>query len=98
MPLRAASKYERVRHWFFGDMKTQPGRAKCYWRNLTGKSSTRDCKGNTNWKEAISPRERLAVCIRYLATGDSLKSIEFNYHLGHAAVQKSVRETCRAIV
>ncbi|XP_071054469.1 uncharacterized protein [Onthophagus taurus] len=54
-------------------------------------------KQDTHWRKAISPRERLAVCLRYLATGDSLKTISFSYRLGHATVQKIVVDTCRII-
>ncbi|XP_025413776.1 uncharacterized protein LOC112685931 isoform X3 [Sipha flava] len=39
-------------------------------------------KQDTYWRKAIAPRERLAVCLRYLATGDSLKTISFSYRMG----------------
>lgn len=35
--------------------------------------------------------------LRYLATGDSLKTISFSYRLGHATVHKIVMDTCRII-
>ncbi|XP_024083015.1 protein ANTAGONIST OF LIKE HETEROCHROMATIN PROTEIN 1-like isoform X2 [Cimex lectularius] len=35
---------------------------------------------------------------RYLATGDSFKTISFSYRMGHSTVQSIVTETCRAIV
>ncbi|CAH0718926.1 unnamed protein product, partial [Brenthis ino] len=41
-------------------------------------------KKDTRWRKAISPRERLAICLRYLTTGDSLKTISFSYRLGHS--------------
>lgn len=34
---------------------------------------------------------------RYLATGDSLKTISFSYRMGHSTVYKIVRETCQII-
>ncbi|XP_076238644.1 uncharacterized protein LOC143181873, partial [Calliopsis andreniformis] len=55
-------------------------------------------KQDTPWRLSITPRERLAVCLRFLATGDSFKSISFSYRLGHSTVQTIVNETCRVIV
>lgn len=37
------------------------------------------------------------VCFRYLAIGDSLKSISFSYRLGHCTVQNIVIITCKII-
>ncbi|XP_076247810.1 uncharacterized protein LOC143187484 [Calliopsis andreniformis] len=37
-------------------------------------------------------------CLRFLATGDSFKSISFSYRLGHSTVQTIVNEICRVIV
>ena len=44
--------------------------------------------------ESIQPAERLAVTLRYLATGDSHQTIAFNYHLGHSTVNKIIPNTC----
>ncbi|XP_060858344.1 uncharacterized protein LOC132935747 [Metopolophium dirhodum] len=55
-------------------------------------------KQDTFWREAITPRERLAVCLRFLATGDSFTTISFSYRLGHTTVYRIVIETCKSIV
>ncbi|XP_017881154.1 protein ALP1-like [Ceratina calcarata] len=55
-------------------------------------------KKDTNWRNSISAEERLAVCLRFLATGDSHKTISFSYRLGHTTVNKIVNETCAVIV
>ncbi|KAB0802472.1 hypothetical protein PPYR_04658 [Photinus pyralis] len=52
-------------------------------------------KQDTHWRKSITPREQLAVCLRYLATGDSLKTISFSYRLGHSTVYKIVMDTCK---
>ncbi|CAH2083600.1 unnamed protein product [Euphydryas editha] len=54
-------------------------------------------KRNTRFREAISPREKLIVCLRFLSTGDSYKTIAFSYRLGHSTVQNIVTEVCTAI-
>ena len=43
-------------------------------------------RNTTQLRNPISPGERLAVTIRYLVTGDSMQTISFSYHLGHATV------------
>jgi len=35
---------------------------------------------------------------RFLATGDSFKTISFSYRLGHATVYKIVIDTCQSIL
>lgn len=48
-------------------------------------------------REVISHAERLAVTLRYLATGDSQQSQSFNFRLGRATVSNMVKEVCQAI-
>ena len=48
-------------------------------------------------RETISAAERLAVCLRYLATGDSQQSQMFNFRVGRATVCKIVKEVCHAL-
>ena len=45
----------------------------------------------------ISPQERLIVTIRYLATGNSLASMAFEFRMGHSTVCGIIKETCAAI-
>lgn len=47
--------------------------------------------------EPISPGERLAVTLRFLATGDSYKSLSYAFYLGFSTVQKIIPETCDII-
>ncbi|CAK1595924.1 unnamed protein product [Parnassius mnemosyne] len=65
---------------------------------LENKPSPHLHKKDTFMKRAITPRERLAVCLRFLATGDSHMTISFSYRLGHSTVNKIVKETCKIIV
>ncbi|XP_061925526.1 uncharacterized protein LOC133664703 [Entelurus aequoreus] len=54
-------------------------------------------KVSTNYRAAIEAKQRLAVALRYLATGDSLSSIALDYRLGHTTVMNSVHMVCAAI-
>ena len=51
----------------------------------------------TVMRSPVSPGERLAVTLRFLATGDSMKTIAFSYRLGHSTVCKIIDDTCEAI-
>jgi len=48
-------------------------------------------------REPISPRTRLEVTLRYLASGDSMTSISYAFRIGHNTVSKIIAETCEAI-
>lgn len=45
----------------------------------------------------ISPAERLAVTLRYLATGDSQQTICFSYCIGKSTMSSMLKETCMAL-
>ncbi|KAL8567149.1 hypothetical protein ACOMHN_033051 [Nucella lapillus] len=55
-------------------------------------------KQETNMRDSISPAERLAVTLRFLATGDSYQSLCFMYRIGRTTLGKIIPETCTAIV
>ncbi|XP_011409350.2 PREDICTED: protein ANTAGONIST OF LIKE HETEROCHROMATIN PROTEIN 1-like, partial [Amphimedon queenslandica] len=48
-------------------------------------------------RRVISAGERLAVCLRYLATGDSQQTQSFSFRIGRSTVCKIIHETCDAI-
>lgn len=55
---------------------------------LISKCSTR--------RDAISPSERLALTLRYLASGDSPQSLSFSYRIGLTTVHKIIGEVTEA--
>uniref|UniRef100_A0A6P7FDT2 Nuclease HARBI1 n=1 Tax=Diabrotica virgifera virgifera TaxID=50390 RepID=A0A6P7FDT2_DIAVI len=55
-------------------------------------------KQNTTFREAITPIEKLVVCLRFLSTGDSFRTIAFSYRLGHSTTQEIVGEVCKSII
>ena len=51
----------------------------------------------TKFRAPVSASERLAVTLRYLATGDSMQTIAFSYRLGHSTVCNIIDHTCDKI-
>ena len=45
----------------------------------------------------IKPDERLAVTLRYLATGESFHSLEYNFRISRQTISSIVTETCDAL-
>ncbi|KAJ8359178.1 hypothetical protein SKAU_G00157030 [Synaphobranchus kaupii] len=52
---------------------------------------------DTTFRESISPAQRLAICLRYLATGDSSRSLSYRFRVGWCTVSKIVPEVAKAI-
>ncbi|XP_067633210.1 uncharacterized protein [Eurosta solidaginis] len=53
------------------------------------------CKKKTVFRKPISVGERIAVTLRYLATGDSFSSLMSVFLLGKTTICKIIHETCR---
>ena len=51
-------------------------------------------KRTTRFREPISASQRLALALRFFATGESQQSLSFSYRVGKATVCKIVSETC----
>ena len=54
-------------------------------------------KQTTKLREPISVAERLALTLRFLASGNSQQSMPFSYRVGRQTVSSIIKETCRAI-
>jgi len=54
-------------------------------------------KQDTKFREAITPGERLALTLRFLASGDSQVSLAFQFRVGDKSVSRIVSETSLAI-
>lgn len=54
-------------------------------------------KKDTQMRKSISAEIRLAITIRYLATGDSYRSLMFLFRVAHNTISGIVSITCKAI-
>uniref|UniRef100_A0A1X7V9H6 DDE Tnp4 domain-containing protein n=2 Tax=Amphimedon queenslandica TaxID=400682 RepID=A0A1X7V9H6_AMPQE len=54
-------------------------------------------KNTCHSRQSISPGEMLAVCLRYLATGDSQQTQSSSFRLGRSTVCRIIWDTCDAL-
>ena len=55
-------------------------------------------KRNTTFRQCIPARTRLAVTLRYLATGDSFISLSYLFKISKQSVSRSVFDVCTNII
>lgn len=55
-------------------------------------------KKHTYWRKPIDPGTRVAITLRFLATGNSYKSLQFSFRVAHNTICNIIPETCNAIV
>ncbi|XP_031664191.1 uncharacterized protein LOC116358145 [Oncorhynchus kisutch] len=65
--------------------------------HLLQKVGARITQMDNNYRESISPVERLAICLRFLATGDSYRTIGFSFRVGRSTVAGIVPSVAQAI-
>ena len=66
-----------------------------YLMNLIGPKIGRR---NTPLREAVSVQDRLAVTLRYLATGDSFTSLQYLFRISKQAISSIIPEVCQALI
>ncbi|KAK7457296.1 hypothetical protein BaRGS_00039238 [Batillaria attramentaria] len=54
-------------------------------------------KQDTRMRKAIEPGERLAITLRYLASGDSFVSLSYAFRVANNTIREIVLETCTAL-
>ncbi|KAJ8977072.1 hypothetical protein NQ317_017234 [Molorchus minor] len=54
-------------------------------------------KLNTNMRDSIKARERLALTLRFLATGDSYHSLMYLFRIPVCTISKIIPECCEAL-
>ncbi|CAH1957432.1 unnamed protein product [Acanthoscelides obtectus] len=55
-------------------------------------------KKDTKFRKAIPAKVRLAITLRYLATGDDFRSLHYLFKISHQLISKIVHEVCASIL
>lgn len=54
-------------------------------------------KRNTFLRQSIPARDKLIVTLRYLATGETMRSLSYSFRLGYSSISEIIPEVCNAI-
>lgn len=54
-------------------------------------------KSDTNFRECIPAKNMLIVTIRYLATGESFRSLMYNFRISESSISNFIPVVCKAI-
>ncbi|XP_068084402.1 putative nuclease HARBI1 [Anabrus simplex] len=91
-------------HTIFGRLRNDQEKFVKYFRmsyskfdNLLQQLKPHLTKKNSKWRKSISAEERLALTLRYLASGNSQISMSFSYRISPTAVHSIIVSTCEAI-
>ena len=81
------------REYFFRYIRMSPD----HFQHLLSLVAEDIIKDTTNFRIPVSPEKRLALTLRFLASGESQQSLCYSFRLGKSTVSKIVAETCSAI-
>ena len=68
-----------------------------FFEMIKTRLEARIAKQATNYRAPISVGEKLALTIKYLATGESYTSLSCQFRIGRSTISKFLPEVCRAI-
>ena len=77
------------REFYFRYLRMNPER----FEHLPSLVKDKISKKNTKFRRSISPRKRLVLTIRFLATGISQQSLGFSFRIVKTTVSNTLRET-----
>lgn len=60
--------------------------------------TTRLTKRDTNYRSSLAPGLKLAITVRYMATGNSYHSLSYSFRVPHNTISCVVKEVSAAIV
>ncbi|KAF4103576.1 hypothetical protein G5714_016459 [Onychostoma macrolepis] len=67
------------------------------FETLLGRVEPLITRQDTKMRRAITARESLSLTLRFLATGETYKSLSFQYRIGATTVSDIVKHTCAAL-
>ncbi|XP_034039667.1 putative nuclease HARBI1 [Thalassophryne amazonica] len=65
---------------------------------LLTRIAQRITKQDTNYRKALEPGLKLAITLRFLATGNSYKSLQYGFRVAHNTISVFVPQVCQAII
>ncbi|CAB1330043.1 unnamed protein product [Coregonus sp. 'balchen'] len=77
--------------------RDHPRRKRSQFDHMLQMVGARIARMDTNYWESISPVECLAICLRFLTTGDSNRNIGFSFRVGRSTVAGIVPSVAQAI-
>lgn len=92
-------------HTLFQELKDDPKKCRDYIRMnntqflyLVDLLSESLQKKETQMRETIAPAELLCVALRFLATGETFRSLEFQFRISRRTISEAVINVCNAII
>lgn len=67
------------------------------FEHLLNKIGPNISKRDTNMRQAIPAKDRLAVTLRFLATGDSFTSLGYLFKISHQSISNIIPDVCKAL-
>ena len=68
------------------------------FHELLTRIAPRISKQDTNYRKALPPGLKLAITLRFLATGNSYKSLQCGFRVAHNTICKFISAVCQAII
>lgn len=68
------------------------------FENLLNKIGSKIHKEDTQLRKGIHASDRLAITLRFLATGDSYQSLSYTFKISKTVISKSVPNVCNALI
>ncbi|XP_072301720.1 uncharacterized protein [Eucyclogobius newberryi] len=91
-------------HHLLQELRLDDQRFQCYFRlsrpqfdDLLSRIGARITHQDTNYRRSIPAAERLSICLRFLATGDSYRTIASSFRVGVSTVSSIVPEVAAVI-
>ncbi|KAF2886843.1 hypothetical protein ILUMI_19332 [Ignelater luminosus] len=67
------------------------------FNDLLNRIQERIKKQDTLLRESVSAKDRLIITLRYLATGETMKSLSYSFRVGHSTISNIIPEVCTAV-